>query len=305
MHAAMIGLDWGISAFRAYALDAGGAVLARHAAPAGIMHVAGDGFEQVLRAEIGGWLGPAVPVLASGMITSRQGWVETPYVRAPAGAAELVAALAPHRLADGVTLHCVPGVDRLGDDGVPDVMRGEETQILGAAGDGLFVLPGSHSKWARVEAGRIVWFATFMTGELFAALKHHTILGRLMTATDAFDDDAFAAGLGYAQADDAASGGLLKRLFSVRTLGLVERLPASGLADYLSGLLLGSEIAEAGRCLGGRIGALTVIGGAGLAARYRRALQLSGVSAQAAPADVAAAGLHRIAVAAGLLEARR
>ena len=68
-------------------------------------------------------------------------------------------------------------------------MRGEETQILGVLaasgrGDGLFVLPGTHSKWARVEAGRIVGFATFMTGEVFAALKDHSLLGRLMAPPD-------------------------------------------------------------------------------------------------------------------------
>ena len=159
----------------------------------------------------------------------------------------------------------MPGLSLIGADGVPDVIRGEETQILGqierapAAGATrhAVVLPGTHSKWAFVEGGRIVWFATFMTGEVFGLLKEHSILGRLMTG-DAPDAGAFARGLAYAP---GGPGGLLKRLFSVRTLGLFDRLPASAGASYLSGLLIGSELGEALACLpAGEVREVTVIG---------------------------------------------
>ena len=182
------------------------------------------------------------------MITWRQGWVEVPYCPCPAGSAELAAALAAPRDRGRAAIHFVPGLSLIGADGVPDVMRGEETQIIGAVGGGravrgrrAIVLPGTHSKWALAEDGRIVWFATFMTGELFAVLKEHSILGRLM-AGDAHDDAAFARGLAYAQ---SGPGGLLKRLFSVRTLGLFDRAAGERRSpSYLSGLLIGSEIAR-------------------------------------------------------------
>ena len=118
------------------------------------------------------------------MIGSRQGWNEAPYARCPAGADDVVQALAKIEHA-GRAIALVPGLSTE-NDGMPDVMRGEETQILGALAlsgrdEGLFLLPGTHSKWAEVKGGRIASFRTFMTGEVFGALKDHTILGRLMT----------------------------------------------------------------------------------------------------------------------------
>jgi 2-dehydro-3-deoxygalactonokinase len=301
--AALIGIDWGTTAFRACRIAADGAVLEARSAAAGILKVAPGDFAAVLEREIGPWLkaAPDVPVIASGMITSRQGWREVPYCACPAGSAELAAGLARHASAGGRVIHFVPGVSIIGADGVPDVIRGEETQIVGEARSGraAVVLPGTHSKWAFVEDGRIVWFATFMTGELYGVLKEHSILGRLMAESAAPDDAAFARGLAYAQ---EGPGGLLKRLFSARTLGLFDRLPASGISDYLSGLLIGSEIAEALPCLPGEpTGEITVIGDSVLAERYRQALAATGLGVRAAADGASARGQLRIARAAGLL----
>ncbi len=299
--AALIGIDWGTTSFRAYRIAADGAVLEAQSAAAGILKVADRDFAAVLEREIGPWLAaaPEVPVVASGMITSRQGWREVPYCPSPAGAGELAAGLLRHDTAGRRVVHFVPGLSLIGADGVPDVMRGEETQIVGEAGGGrqALVLPGTHSKWAFAEDGRIVWFATFMTGEVFGLLKEHSILGRLM-AGEAPDDAAFARGLGYAQ---QGPGGLLKRLFSARTLGLFDRLPAGGIEDYLSGLLIGSEIAEALTCLPDAVGEITVIGGSALAERYRQALAAAGLGVRTAAPDASARGQLLIARAAGLL----
>jgi 2-dehydro-3-deoxygalactonokinase len=308
--AALIGIDWGTTAFRAYRIAADGAVLEATSAPAGILKVAGREFEAVLERELGAWLAaaPDLPVIASGMITSRQGWREVPYCPCPAGGAELAAALLRHATGAGRVIHFVPGLSLVGADGVPDVMRGEETQILGQLGAGrrdgsraarqAVVLPGTHSKWALVERGRIVWFATFMTGELYGVLKEHSILGRLM-ADGPPDDGALARGLGYAR---ARPGGLLRRLFSARTLGLFDQLPASGIADYLSGLLIGSEIDEALGCLpAGARGEITVIGDSALAERYREAIGAAGLRARTGLVDASARGQLLIAQAAGLL----
>ena len=122
-------------------------------------------------------------------------------------------------------MHIVPGLSCRDERGAPDVMRGEETQLIGAIGPAadscLFVLPGTHSKWAVASDGHIRRFATFMTGELFGLLCRHNILGRLME--DGGDDaEAFRRGLGLAAQEAGGSGGLLNRLFSVRTLGWLE-----------------------------------------------------------------------------------
>jgi 2-dehydro-3-deoxygalactonokinase len=307
--AALIGIDWGTTSFRAYRIGADGSVLETKAAPAGILKVPDGDFEAVLEREIGPWLAaaPALPMVVSGMITSRQGWLEVPYCPCPAGSAELAGALREHATRAGRRLHFVPGLSLIGGDGVPDVIRGEETQIIGELageregerGRQAIVLPGTHSKWAFVEDGRIVWFATFMTGEVFAVLKEHSILGRLM-AGDAFDEAAFARGLSYAR---AGPGGLLRRLFSARTLGLFDQLPASAIASYLSGLLIGSEIVEALDCLPEAPGAreITVIGHSELALRYRGAIDAAGFRARTGSVDASPRGQLLIARAAGLI----
>src|SRR5262249_746446 len=140
----------------------------------------------------------------------------------------------------------VPGLMHRGSDGAPDVMRGEETQLIGLAGrlgdsPQIVVLPGTHSKWAVIEGGRILSFATYLTGELFGLLVERSILGRLMTER-ADDPAAFDRGVARTAIDGHA---ILGSLFSARSLGLLGDLPGSSLYSYLSGLLIGAEIAEA------------------------------------------------------------
>jgi 2-dehydro-3-deoxygalactonokinase len=300
--AALIGIDWGTTSFRAYRIDAAGGVIETREAPAGILGVRDGDFEAVLVREIGAWLEaePELPVIASGMITSRQGWLEVPYCACPAGSAQIAGALMRHP--DRTMLHFVPGLSLVGEGGVPDVIRGEETQIVGEVGERrgrhLLVLPGTHSKWALAEDGVITWFATFMTGEVFAVLKEHSILGRLMQG-EAHDHAAFARGLACAR---NGKGGLLQRLFSARTLGLFDLLPETGIASYLSGLLIGSEIEEALDCLQMTTDAeIRVIGGSGLASRYLDALRARDLRVRPARDDAGARGQFLIARAAELI----
>jgi 2-dehydro-3-deoxygalactonokinase len=303
--AALIGIDWGTTSFRAFRIGAGGGVVNSKAAQAGILKVPEGQFEHVFEGEVGPWLRdqPDVPVIASGMITSRQGWVEVPYCPCPAGSVEIARALLRHQTGHGRTIHFVPGFSITGSDGVADVIRGEETQIIGevgaAAGRRLLVLPGTHSKWALVDDGRIIWFATFMTGELFGVLKEHSILGRLM-AGEASDEQSFRRGLTYAR---GKRGGLLKRLFSARTLGLFGQLPPERIASYLSGLLIGTEVREALDCLEEAPvdQEVTVVGNSNLTDRYITAIEGTGLSGRRAAPDACARGLFLIAAAAGLL----
>ncbi len=303
----LIGLDWGTSSLRAYRIADDGAVLETRASNDGILTVANNDFEATFHRVVGDWLSATShPVILSGMITSRQGWIELPYVSCPAGGEGLAAALHCHTLNDGRSIHFVTGLSVVGADGVPDVMRGEETQIVGAAADGdergLVVLPGTHSKWALTEGGQVMHFATFMTGELFALLSKHSILGRMMASED-HDEAAFVQGVAYGRRSDKPAGGLLKRLFGTRAQGLFGSVPANGAHAFLSGLLIGCEIREALACLGdtSAFAHVTILGTQELTALYTVALGQFGLETRVGPDDAAAKGHYAIAKAAGLL----
>jgi 2-dehydro-3-deoxygalactonokinase len=287
---AAVCIDWGTSSFRAYLVKPDGTILERSESARGILTVARGEHEALLAGIIGGWLsGGALRIVMSGMIGSRQGWLEAPYAPCPAGLQEIGAAMATIETRTLGAIGLVPGVSTFDRDGSPDVMRGEETQILGALAamnraDGIFVLPGTHSKWARVEAGRITSFSTYMTGEVFAALKDHTILGRSMEAASE-DNSAFAEGV-RAAARLERPGDMLHAIFMTRTLGLFDRLRPGQLSDYLSGLLIGAEL------LSGAEGAqeAIVIGSPALTARYCAAGEVLGMTLQPSPEDCAPLG---------------
>ena len=192
----LIGLDWGTSSCRAYLIGVEGKVLARLADGPGILKIENGAFGATLDAMIAEW-DTKLPVILSGMIGSRQGWKEVSYARCPAATQDIVTALGTIEHA-GRRIALTPGLV-CENAGMPDVMRGEETQILGAleiakADGGVFLLPGTHSKWAGVTHGWITSFRTFMTGEVFGALKEHTILGRLMREGSP-DADGFERGV--------------------------------------------------------------------------------------------------------------
>lgn len=310
--AALIGLDWGTTSLRAYRVAADGRVLGRREAARGILAVEGGRFADALEEIAGDWLAgePEVPVLASGMIGSRQGWREVPYADCPAGVGDLARGLTEVEGPGGRTVRLVPGLTTRGQDGTPDVMRGEETQILGelatagpGAGSGRFVLPGTHSKWAAAADGRIAGFATYMTGEVFDVLRRHSILGRLMPPEAPHDPAAFRRGLDRARERRGLNGGggLLHDLFGARTLGLAGDLPEAALASYLSGLLIGAELDAATAAVDPAAGPVAVLGSGALTALYLDALRHLGIHAAPGTAESAAAGLLAVARAAGLV----
>jgi len=293
----LIGVDWGTTRLRAYLMGADGAVKDWLSADKGLMQVPAGGYGAVLAETIAPWRKETgdVPVLMSGMVGSRQGWVEAPYVDLPATLDALAAATIPVTAEGFGDLAIVPGV-AAGTDGNDwaDVMRGEETEIFGVLAElgvteGTFVLPGTHAKWVRVADGAITRFETFMTGEVFEALARHTILSKMMPL-GASDADAFARGVSAGRSLDAP-GTLLTRLFNIRAETLFGRLAPESAADFLSGLLIGAEVAAAAE------GAdrVTVVGAAALAERYRAALDQMGIEAVNAPPRAAATGLALIA----------
>jgi 2-dehydro-3-deoxygalactonokinase len=285
----MIGIDWGTTSLRAYRIAPDGAVRDRVDRPGGILTVAPGGFPDALRDAIGGWLAQDPRILLCGMVGSRQGWVEAPYLPCPAGPAEIAAATIAIPF-EGAALRLVPGLTTTDADDIPDVMRGEETKLVALAdalGDAVVCMPGTHSKWARLTGGRITRFTTHMTGEVFSALSQHTILAR--TSLDGPDrPEAFARGVARAR----QRGGLLHHLFGARTLHLMDRLAQAETRSFLSGLLIGHEVAAALAESGAA--RVDVVGAAGLAALYAEALRAFGVEVRLHDPDLVAAGLHRI-----------
>ncbi|WP_428392800.1 2-dehydro-3-deoxygalactonokinase [Lichenicoccus sp.] len=294
----LIALDWGTSSLRAWRLSRSGRVLDARSKAWGIMHLPDGGFAAAFATITEGWRAPGTAALACGMVGSRQGWHEVAYLPTPAGLPELAGALHAFPTADGGTLHLVPGLL----DGAPDVMRGEETQAIGAApllgDDALLVMPGTHSKWSRLQHGRVVSFRTMMTGELFALLRRHSILGRDDGTADAETRDlAFTRGV-----QDAQAQGGFARLFATRALSLTGGLAPGCAADYLSGLLIGEELrlAADARSPGTRV-ALT--GDPALCDRYAGAFAALDLTVPERLGDTALAGLRHIAHHAGLLDA--
>jgi 2-dehydro-3-deoxygalactonokinase len=305
MSPVLIAIDWGSSSFRAHLLSLDGEVLDEVASGDGIGSVAAGAYPGTLKRLIGRWLEghPSVPIIASGMVGSRHGWREAAYVKCPAGPREVAAHLTQVE-ADGRRVHLAAGLSYVDEAGRPDVMRGEETEIFGIAdaGDRLIVLPGSHSKWAKVDGARIVVFKTFITGELFAALRDHTVAGAFAKAAPVRSPgEAFALGVrrGEAAASCQGKSGIIGLLFGARSLPLMGALPEADSGEYLSGLLIGAEIGEARRLFRGE--APHVAGAEALVERYLAAFEALSVSARAAPKRAAARGLFRIARDGGLL----
>lgn len=291
----MIAVDWGTSSLRLYRMGDDGQVRERRRSDQGVMACDGR-FGDVLAREIAGW--DDTDILLCGMVGGRGGWHEMPYLQCPAGNLELALGIQRFRPAgfDDRALWLVPGLCDAGSDPVPDVMRGEETQLAALLdalpGAHLVCLPGTHSKWVTVRDGRVQHIATAMTGELYALLQRHSILGRLMPAGDThFDGYAFDTGLRRS----ADAGGLLHHLFGVRTTALFEQMAEAALPSYLSGLLIGHELRASGVFAHvPRPAQVHLIGSDRLLAAYAHALTALGVGVQRHPEDLAARGLHAL-----------
>jgi 2-dehydro-3-deoxygalactonokinase len=288
----MIGIDWGTTHLRAYRLAPDGTLLARREWPRGVLSIEPDGFPSALRTSVGDWIAEGEgKVLICGMAGSRQGWVEAPYLPCPAsleGLAEAAVAV-PF---DGADVRIVPGLCTRDSHGVPDVMRGEETEILGAAlgtAPASVCLPGSHSKWASVDGGAVISFTTHLSGEVFAALASHTILVRMMEPRAPHHAGGFAGGVARAK----QGGGLLHHLFGLRAASLFDEIGEAEAASFLSGLLIGHEVGAALEA--GVAPPVILIGAPMLTALYGTALDGFGVPHRVAARDAAAQGLHLIA----------
>jgi 2-dehydro-3-deoxygalactonokinase len=278
----ILGIDWGTTNRRAYLLDRSGELLRRHDDDQGILAVKGD-YEASLAALLAHFGLVSANVILSGMVGSRNGWREAPYLTVDQPIERLAESMMPIAVAlPGVQCRLVPGYRYTDHHGMPDVMRGEETQVLGAltlaATDGWFLLPGTHSKWVLVNEGSIVEFATFMTGELYALFSGQGTLAPMLREHQHVPE-AFEQGLAA----------------------------AAHASSWISGLLIGAELQDIGRRVGrisraafaaplaGRL-PVQIIGSATLEDRYVQAVQRYGMAPRVWQADdVYLAALRRLA----------
>jgi 2-dehydro-3-deoxygalactonokinase len=325
MQAQLIALDWGTTSLRAYKLGAAGAVLDQRGLSYGIMALpeapriihgqrCEDRFELAFDEACGDWLDaqPGIPVIACGMVGSAQGWQEVPYCPTPTQVNGLSSQLQRLRSRRGADVYLVPGV--IQHSQLPNVMRGEETQVLGVLEDLpperrdaplLIGLPGTHSKWVQVVEGRIQHFDTFMTGEVYGLLCAHSILGRTQQRSERFDQQAFDCGVQVALSA-AGDLGVLSNLFSARTLGLTGQLSGAEQGDYLSGLMIGHELRAVAQVQRRQSSTtdlpdVVLIGSDALCQRYQRALADVGFSAVSRAPHATERGLWSLACAAGLV----
>lgn len=267
-----IAVDWGTSNLRAFSMQ-GATVLDRAQSDRGMGELSRDAFEPALKELIDPWTkAGTLPVIACGMVGSRQGWVEAPYRSVPCPPLGGDMVRAPAR--DTLAVHVIPG---LSQSSPADVMRGEETQIAGVLAlnpgwDGVICLPGTHTKWVEVSAGEVVSFQTFMTGELFALLSEKSVLRH--SVGGGWSDDAFATAV-----DDALSKPerLAARLFSLRAQGLLHGTEPDVTRAALSGYLIGAELAAARPYWLGR--SIAILGTERQARAYEAALRAQGLSA--------------------------
>jgi 2-dehydro-3-deoxygalactonokinase len=290
--------DWGTSRFRGYLLD-NETILDEVSSDDGVSNLQAGQHRDVFLKQCGAWLAaePDAPVLLVGMVGSREGWAMAPYAACPAGPAEIAEALMPVEIGNGRRAYIVPGLTCAPAPGAADVMRGEETLVLGSGvEDGLVCLPGTHPKWVEMRGGRIERFATYMTGEMYALLREHSMIGR--PATEPEDPKGFAKGLEAAERNDGRDVshrvGLLHLLFGARAAVVSGRMASNLLAPYLSGLLTGDEINGALSQFS-RPTQVTIVANSPRADLYVTALERHGVATVVrAPKDALIAGLFRI-----------
>jgi 2-dehydro-3-deoxygalactonokinase len=243
--AAYVAVDWGTSSFRLWLVDRDGNLLGERRSHEGMMAAARPGFAAVLQSHLeAAGAAAGLPVIICGMAGARQGWVEAGYVDTPAPLASILKQAVPVPGQDR-DIRILPGIAQR-DAKAPDVMRGEETQLLGAlgadaAGEAIVCMPGTHSKWVRVNGRTVEGFATFMTGELFDAVSQHTILSHAVAgADDAQDLDAFKSSVMAAFEAPALAANLL---FQVRSGQLLFGGKPASAREKISGTLIGLELA--------------------------------------------------------------
>lgn len=269
-----IAVDWGTTHLRAWAMSNDGGILGAEISQEGMAGLSAEAFEPALLKIISNWLvdGETTTVVSCGMVGSRQGWVEAPYQEVPCEPLKKANFGRAITKDPRIEFFIIPGMKQ---NAPADIMRGEETQIAGLLAqepefDGVVCLPGTHTKWARISAGEVVHFSTYLTGELFSLLSSQSVL-RHSIAQDGWDAAAFKEAIDDAITKPSAIAG---RLFSIRSEAILSDLSPETARARLSGYLIGLELGAARQYwLGQKV---VIIGEEAISDAYHKALEAQG-----------------------------
>lgn len=280
-----IAVDWGTSNVRVWAMRNNAAPRLLASSNQGMSRLRSDQYVAVLDSACSSIEArEGMTVIVCGMAGARQGWLEAPYLDAPLDLSRLAsAAVCPSETPSGLRSIILPGVSQRGPLG-DDVMRGEETQLFGYCAlkpdfCGAVLLPGTHSKCALLERGFLRRFSTAMTGELFDAISHHTVLARTLEgevprSNEHLEQQELGQADGIAHAIEAPEQ-LTSLLFRVRASALLSGRDRYWAHGYLSGLLIGAEVCGKRDWFAGQA-SVPLIGSTKLVAGYVRALAMMG-----------------------------
>ena len=285
-----IAVDWGSTQLRAWRMR-DGECIDKLKLPCGVTRLNGQRAEAVFQQQLAPWRGdPALPVVMAGMIGSDAGWQPVPYLACPLALEALNGQL--YEVAEKVWI--VPGL-KVAQAADYDVMRGEETQLLGAralAPSSVYVMPGTHCKWVLADRRQIHDFRTVLTGELHHLLLQHSLVGAGLPPQET-SAAAFAAGLQRGINNPA----VLPQLFEVRASHVLGALPREQVSEFLSGLLIGAEVAALSDTFAGQQ-AISLVAGSSLTSRYQQAFAAIGREVSAVAGDTAfQTGIRSIAYA--------
>ncbi len=291
-HVDWIGVDWGTTFLRAWAISREGQVLAKLSSQDGMAKLAPGEYEAALISLVGGWLNPnkTISIIACGMVGSRQGWIEAPYLGVPCLPLAPQQLVKPQTTDPRIDVYVVPGIKQ---QNPPDVMRGEETQIAGFLAmepdfEGTICLPGTHTKWVRIVQGEIKGFGTFLTGELFSLLSKQSVL-RHCVAEAGWDEAVFLKGVSGAFSNPEL---FAADLFAIRAETLIGDLSSQAARSKLSGLLIGLELHGAQKYWLGQ--PVVIIGESQLSNIYAQALKSKNSAARIINSqDITLEGLNR------------
>ncbi|MBJ7539050.1 2-dehydro-3-deoxygalactonokinase [Marinomonas transparens] len=302
--ASFIAVDWGTTNLRAFLMDQQGQIQAQRDSHLGMLKLASGEFEAVLSELLADWLTPDLPIYMAGMVGSRGGWQEVPYQQCPIQLDSLAEHLFWLTTSLPNPVAIVPGLQGVGMSGYADVMRGEETQLLGImdwlASQGreqetpLCCMPGTHCKWVKIIHGSVAQFSTCITGELFAQLNDDSSLVKDLPQAKVLNEDAFHKGLLASQ----QAGGVLHHLFSARSRFVCGELGAEEVRDYLSGVVIGHDVNDIllSQSVVDKNTPILIVGSQALSARYALALSFCDLQSEFLEASEASIrGLKRLA----------
>ena len=279
---------WGTSHLSLYLVNPSTGVVKAKSQGPGISMLGGRSPEEALFEIVDKWIEEQTvsEIYLSGMVGSTLGWVDVPYMECPLDMSDI----SPHVvrfIARDIPIVIIPGLACQNLLGHNDVIRGEETELLGwfstastqQLKSSLICIPGTHTKWIKIENGKIDSFLTSVVGEMYQIISANGVLAKPHFGKTVQSSNAFMLAL-----DNISKrpSNLMNLLFTTRANAVRGEFSPEDSTDYLSGLLIGADIQAATDCFGREpfSEGIPLIGSNYLVDRYSQALSYWEYSAE-------------------------